>query len=158
MHRIKIWFTYFLWPSEQYTYFLRSHFFLTHPVDIHVQYEFYIDILDNDNEVDKESFYRNIVCLVDIYISPVSYNDISQHKLRPNCECRPKYHFISRRWSFYPVQRSIESVAVNLSVHGSTSISEKDWGNLTLFIHSVTFNHLDIHYLQISDILLSSLV
>ena len=32
MHRIKIWLAWYLWPSEQYTYFLRSHFFLTHPV------------------------------------------------------------------------------------------------------------------------------
>ena len=33
MHRIKIRFGEFLWPSEQYTYFLRSQFFLVHPVD-----------------------------------------------------------------------------------------------------------------------------
>ena len=46
MHRIKIWFAWFLWPSEQYTYFLRSHFFSTHPVDTDLGLYIYADIVD----------------------------------------------------------------------------------------------------------------
>ena len=72
MHRIKIWFAWFLWPSEQYTYFLRSHFFLTHPVDISRYLHLSMWMSDTENMSTYSSWTGSIVCRASATSSPAT--------------------------------------------------------------------------------------